>query len=272
MPERTLSTEAIEKDLPDGAVQPAGHWRRALVKRFLGGLALTAVLAGSAWAGELRVGAVGDYQPFNFVGEDGELQGFDVDIAAALCDRLGVRCRFVRQEWERLIPALREGLVDMVAASMSITEERRRLVTFTNRYYSNNSRFAAHEAARFDPGAAAGRAVGAMRGTIASAWLEKNMPEAVLRFYGGPDDLLRDLGANKLDAVFSDELGLHAWLKNHPGFGLVGPRYSLDEGIGIAVRKEDVELRQDLNAALAEILADGTYEKINAKYFPFSIY
>ena len=240
--------------------------------RFIGGMALAAILAGSGWAGELRVGAVGDYRPFNYVGEDGELHGFDVDIAVALCKRLEVRCKFVRQEWERLIPALRQGVIDMVAASMSITEERRQLVSFTDRYYSNMSRFVAHDAARFDPGAAAGRLVGAIRGTIASAWLEKNMPEAVLRFYGGADELLRDLGANKLDAVFGDELGLHAWLKDRPGFRFVGPRHSLDEGIGIAVRKEDVELRQDLNAALAGILADGTYGKINGKYFPFSIY
>ena len=160
----------------------------------------------------------------------------------------------------------------MVAASMSFMEERRRLVSFTNRYYSNMSRFVAHQAARFDPGVAAGRLVGAMRGTIASAWLDKNMPEAVLLFYRGPDELLRNLGANKLDAVFGDELGLHAWLKNHPGFRFVGPRYPLDEGIGIAVRKEDVELRLNLNAALAGILANGAYEKINGKYFPFSIY
>ena len=240
--------------------------------RFFGGVMLAAVLAGSGWAGELRVGAVGDYRPFNFVGDDGELHGFDVDIAAALCKRLGVRCKFVRQEWERLIPALRQGVIDMVVASMSITEERRRLVSFTNRYYSNMSRFVAHEAARFDPAAAAGRVVGAMSGTIASAWLMKNMPEAVLLFYRGSDDLLRDLGANKLDAVFSDELGLHAWLRDHPGFRFVGLRYPLDEGIGIAVRKEDVELLRDLNAALAGILADGAYEKINEKYFPFSIY
>lgn len=239
---------------------------------FVGRVALTAILAGSVWAEELRVGAVGDYRPFNFVDEEGELRGFDVDIAVALCKRLGVRCRFVRQQWERLIPALREGVIDMVAASMSITEERRRLVSFTNRYYSNMSRFAAHEAAQFDPGAAAGRAVGAMRGTIASAWLEKNVPEALLLFYRRPDELLRDLGANKLDAVFGDELGLHAWLEDHPAFRFVGPRHALDEGIGIAVRKEDVGLRLNLNAALAGILVDGTYEKINGKYFPFSIY
>lgn len=240
--------------------------------RFVGTVALTAILAGSGWAEELRVGSVGDYRPFNFVSEDGELHGFDVDIAAALCKRLGVRCKFLRLEWERLIPALREGVIDMVAASMSITEERRRLVSFTNCYYSNMSRFVAHEGAQFDPGVAAGRAVGAMRGTIASAWLAKNMSEALLLFYRGPDELLRDLGVNKLDAVFGDELGLHAWLKDHPGFRFVGPRYALDEGIGIAVRKEAVELRLNLNAALAGILADGTYEKINRKYFPFSVH
>ncbi len=67
---------------------------------------------------------------------------------------------------------------------------------------------------------------------------------------------------------------LHEWLKTKAGAGfqLVGKAYELDDGIGIAVRKEDDALRQRLNAALAAILADGTYKKINARYFPFSIY
>ena len=124
--------------------------------------------------------------------------------------RLSITCEFVRHPWAELIPGLRAGRFDAVAASMSITAERRQLVGFTNRYYSNTSRFVSHEAARFDPEKPAGRAVGAMRGTIASDWLKKNMPEALLLFYRSPDDLLRDLGANKLDAAFGDELGAYA--------------------------------------------------------------
>lgn len=223
-------------------------------------------------AGELRVATVGDYPPFNFVSDAGELEGFDVDVARALCARMDVTCELLRHPWAELIPGLRAGRFDAVAASMSITAERRRLVSFTNRYYRNTSRFVSHKAARFDPEKPAGRAVGAMRGTIASDWLRKNMPEALLLFYRSPDDLLRDLGANKLDAAFGDELGAYAWLNARPGFTFVGSKYRLDEGIGIAVRKEDKALLRRLNEALEGILADGTYRKINAKYFPFSIY
>jgi len=223
-------------------------------------------------AGDLRVATVGDYPPFNFVNDAGELAGFDVDVARALCARMGVTCELVRHPWAELIPGLRAGRFDAVAASMSITAERRQLVSFTNRYYSTTSRFVSHESARFDPEKPAGRAVGTMRGTIASDWLKKNMPEAFLLFYRSPDDLLRDLGANKLDAAFGDELGIYAWLNARAGFTFVGPKYRLDEGIGIAVTKENKALLRRLNEALEGILADGAYRKINAKYFPFSIY
>ncbi|MDE0391243.1 MAG: transporter substrate-binding domain-containing protein [Rhodospirillales bacterium] len=104
-------------------------------------LALILLAAGPAVAGTLRVGTVGDYPPFNYIDDAGELTGFDIDIARALCERLKARCLFQRHPWSMLIPELRAGTFDAIVASMSITEERRRVVAFTDRYYRNASRF-----------------------------------------------------------------------------------------------------------------------------------
>ena len=240
--------------------------------------ALAAILlfsAGPAAAGTLRIGTVGDYPPFNYIDEAGELTGFDVDIARALCAEMEVRCLFQLHPWPVLIPELRAGTFDAIVASMSITEERRRLVAFTDRYYSNVSRFVTSEAPHFHPERPAGMVIGAMRDTIASDWLEENVGEtARIRLYDSKTEVLDALRRAQVDAVFGDLLGLHAWLNSHDGasFRFIGKGLHLDRGIGIAVRQEDEDLRLRINESLETILADGTYRRINARYFPFSIY
>ena len=216
----------------------------------------------------LRIGSEGAYPPFNFVDQSGQLKGFDIDIdiALALCERLKVECKLVAQDWDGIIPALLAGKYDAIVASMPITGERKKVVGFTDKYYSNKVRFAAAKGGGFDPGNLAGKTVGAQRATIAASWLERNGSGAKIKLYDTQTNAYLDLAARRLDAIFADGLVLHA------GFMLVGKAYELDEGIGIAVRKEDDVLRLRLNAALAAILADGTYARINARYFPFSIY
>ena len=222
----------------------------------------------------LRIGSEGAYPPFNFVDQSGQLKGFDIDIALALCERLKVECKLVAQDWDGIIPALLAGKYDAIVASMSITGERKKVVGFTDKYYSNKVRFAAAKGGGFDPGNLAGKTVGAQRATIAASWLERNGSGAKIKLYDTQTNAYLDLAARRLDAIFADGLVLHEWLKTKAGAGfmLVGKAYELDEGIGIAVRKEDDVLRLRLNAALAAILADGTYARINARYFPFSIY
>ena len=196
-------------------------------------------LGSGAAPGKLRIGVDAGYPPFSYVDDAGALKGFDIDIALTLCAKLNTACTFVRQAWEQLIPGLRAGKYDAIVSSMSITEKRRRLVAFTERYYSNVVRFVARKGAGFDPSAPAGRKIGVARATIASDWLEDKLSGvASIRLFTEQAALLR----------------------------------ALDEGIGIAVRKEDDTLRRRLNMALKTILTEGAYEKINARYFPFSIY
>ena len=238
------------------------------------GLALMAASADAA-ANNLRIATTGDYPPFSYVDDAGKLGGFDVDIALTLCERMGVDCELQRHEWETLIPELRAGTFDVIAASMSITEPRRELVAFTDRYYSNVARFIANKDSDFHPDRPVGTTIGVARATVSSDWLEDNLADvATIKLYRSQSELLGDLAGARLDAVLGDGLGLYSWLQSTDGaaFRYVGHGLRLDEGIGLAVRREDDALRRDLNRALAQILADGTYLAINGRYFPFSIY
>ena len=222
----------------------------------------------------LRIGTEGYYPPFNYIDESGELKGFDIDVARALCAQMQVECEFVAQDWDGIIPALLEKEYDAIVASMSITDERKRVVSFTDRYYSNQLRFVAARGAGFDPAFASGKKIGAQRATIAASWLEEHAGAAQVMLYDTQENVFLDLAGGRLDAAFGDGLMLYEWLQTEAGAGfqLVGDAYRMDDGIGIAVRKEDDELRRRLNTAIAAILADGTYARINAKYFPFRIY
>ncbi len=248
------------------------RWFAALILVLLAG---APAFGDEAAREKLRIGVDPAYPPFSGIDDRGRFIGFDIDIALALCARLEAECAFVRQDWEGLIPALRAGRFDAIVSSMSIAGKRRRLVAFTDRYYSNVVRFVARKGSDFDPAAPAGQTIGATRATISSDWLEANMSGvADIRLFTELDAPLRALAEGRLDAVFGDGLGFWNWLRSPEGagFAYVGEGHRLDEGIGIALRKEDDALRQRLNRALRAILADGTYEKINARYFPFSIH
>ncbi|HEX2256566.1 MAG TPA: ABC transporter substrate-binding protein [Afifellaceae bacterium] len=242
-------------------------------------LALTAVGAAQAQQeGTLRIGTEGAYPPFNYTTAGGELAGFDIDIARALCERMEVECEFVTQDWDGIIPGLLAGRYDAIIASMSITEERQAVVDFTDRYYTNSLVFVAHENAGIadvSPEALAGRALGAQSATISAAHLEDNFGASTLRLYPTQEDAYRDLAAGRLDAVLADFGVTYLWLHDTDEgqcCGFVGEPVVSDDEIGIAVRKGEDELRQAFNEALAAIRADGTYQAINDRYFDFSVY
>lgn len=184
------------------------------MRRLAAALVLALCAATPTLAAEkLRIATTGGYPPFDHVDDAGEIAGFDVDIARALCAELDAECEVVLKKWERLIPELRAGGFDAIAASMSITEERRQLVSFTDRYYSNVVRFMAREGSGFDPTDAAGKTIGAVRAMIASDWLEANLSgTATIKLYTGQQELHGDLVTGCLDVMFGDGLGSYAWL------------------------------------------------------------
>lgn len=223
---------------------------------------------------KLRIGTEGAYPPFNNLAANGELEGFDIDIARALCDEMKAQCEFVTQDWDGIIPALQASRFDAIVASMSITEERQQQVDFTNPYYVNSLAFVAPKDSDLDPSAIGGKAIGVQEGTIAAAFVEKTYPDAELKAYPSQLEAFADLGNGRVDAVLADFGVQYGWVNSPEGAccEFKGDTVSNDDKIGIAVRKGDTELRDRLNTAIAAIRQNGKYAEINKKYFPFDIF
>jgi lysine-arginine-ornithine-binding protein len=227
-------------------------------------------------ADKLKIGTEGAYPPFNLIDASGQVGGFDVDIAQALCAQMKVECEVVTSDWDGIIPALNAKKFDAIVASMSITEERKAAVDFTAPYYTNKLQFIAPKSADFktDKAGLQGKVIGAQRATMAGTWLEDNLGDVVeIKFYDTQENAYLDLTSGRLDGVLADKFVNWEWLKSNAGqdFEFKGEPVFDNDKIGVAVRKGD-PLQVQLNAALQAIVADGTYQKINAKYFPFSIY
>lgn len=234
-----------------------------------------ALTIGAAQAQEkLRIGTEGAYPPFNNLTADGSLEGFDVDIARALCEEMAVECEFVTQDWDGIIPALQANRFDAIVASMSITEERSQQVDFTNKYYSNTLNFVAPKDSDFSPDAVGSTVIGVQEGTISAIFAQDNYSDADVRGYPTQLEAYADLESGRVDAILGDFAVLYEWVESDAGAccEFKGEAVSSDDEIGIAVRKGEDELREKFNAAIDAIRANGKYQEINAKYFPFDVY
>jgi len=253
---------------------------RISTKIIAAGFAMLVAGAGAASAKDwktVRIGTEGAYPPFNFFDSDKQLQGFDIDIAKALCAEMKVECTFVAQDWDGIIPALTAGKYDAIIASMSITDERMQVIDFTDKYYTNSLTFVAPKDTDITDVTPAGmkdKTLGAQSSTVSATFLEENYGDADIRLYPTQDDAYLDLASGRLDAVLADVGPSDLWLNSGDGdcCAFVGEAVLKDDVIGIGVRKEDTDLKEMINKALAAIVANGTYEEINKKYFPFSIY
>lgn len=233
------------------------------------------------------IGTEGAYPPFNYFDSDGNLVGFDVEIAEALCAAANFDCEFVVQDWDGIIPGLLARRYDAIIASMSITEERRQVVDFTGKYYTTPAKFVKPAGVELEipddkaeaDAALAGKVVGVQRATIHENFLRDNFPSVDVRVYATQDEANLDLVNGRLDLVMADSVALlDGFLETDEGAGFefVGPDYAEEEwhgeGAGIAVRKGEDDLREALNAAIAQIREDGTYQAINEKYFDFDVF
>lgn len=242
-------------------------------------LAATALVGVEAQAGDkIRIATEGAYAPFNMKNEQGELIGFDVEIAKALCAEMKADCTIVEQDWDGMIPALMGRKFDAIIASMSITEERLQSVDFTDPYYTNVLAFVAKEGAEFktDKASLKGKTLGAQRATIAGQYLEDNLGDVVsVKLYDTQDNAYLDMKSGRLDGLVSDKFPAYDWIEggDGKGFEFKGDiQTETVDKIGIAIRKNQDELKMKFNKAIKAIVENGTYEKINAKYFPFSIF
>jgi len=247
-------------------------------KKFLLAAAATLVFSANAMAAEkLRMGIEAAYPPFNNKDASGNVVGFDKDIGDALCAKMKVECGVVTSDWDGIIPALNAKKFDFLVSSLSITDERKQAVDFTDPYYSNKLQFIAPKNVDFktDKASLKGKSIGTQRATLAGTWLEDNYGSDIdIKLYDTQENAYLDLVAGRIDGILADKYVNYEWLKSKDGqnYEFKGEPVVESDKIGIAVRKGDDALRTQLNTALKEIVADGTYKKINDKYFPFNIY
>jgi arginine/ornithine transport system substrate-binding protein len=230
----------------------------------------------------IRIGVEGAYPPFSYTTADGKLAGFDIDIAKALSKAMGVEYKLVAQDWDGIIPALMAKKYDAIIASMSITEERKKKVAFSNKYYNTPAKFVCKKGTikEFTKATLKGKTVGVQRATTHDSYLTDNYGKDVkIKRYATQDDAYLDMAAGRVDFLLADSVALSdGFLKKPEGkdFEFVGPDMTdvrwFGEGVGVACRKKDKDLVEMFNKAIDQIRADGTYKKIQDKYFNFNVY
>jgi lysine-arginine-ornithine-binding protein len=255
---------------------------RATAAFVLGIFVLTFSLPALSAGDTLRVATEGTYPPWSFKDASGQLQGFDVDIANALCAQMKVKCQIVAQAWDGIIPGLQANRYDAIVASMSTTPARRKQVLFTNKYKETTSSFiVAKDSGIKDvtPAGLKGKRIGVQRGSSQHQWLTANGYDktSTLVLYDDTRQPELDLVAGRVDAIIGNKATFYAsFFKRAEAkdFQFVGPEFKggvLGEGNAIAVRLTDTELCNQLNAALDAIMKNGTYDEIRKKYFPFPL-
>jgi polar amino acid transport system substrate-binding protein len=230
----------------------------------------------------LKIGTEGAYPPFNNLTADGKLVGFDIDIAQALCDEMKVKCEFIAQDWDGIIPALQAGKFDAIVASMSITPERKEKVDFTHKYYNTPSALAAPKDTTLKgvtKADLAGKSIGVATTTTHFNYAAKTYTDSTVKGYPSSPEEQLDLANGRLDAIEDDIVVLSQWLDSPDGacckiLGTPSPQpvEIFGEGAGIAVRKGETDLVNKFNAAIDSIRASGKYKEINDKYFKFDVF
>lgn len=223
-----------------------------------------------------------DYPPFNFLDEDGQLTGFNVDLARAICLELSAACDIKVRPWDELVPALKRHETDAVIAGHALTAKALTEVDFTARYFYTPARFAMRkEAAKtsITPEGLDERKIAVARGTPHEAYLKTFFPYSSIQVMAGQDQVREALASGQVDFVFDDGVGLAFWVNgtnSRQCCELVGgpflePRY-FGDGMAIAVAKDDGQTRAMLDTALRRVRESGRLEELVQRYFPHRIY
>ena len=231
----------------------------------------------------IRFGVDPSYPPFESKAADGSLTGFDIDLGKALCAKLNAQCVWVENDFDGMIPALQARKIDAILSDMSVTEKRRQQIDFTSKIADSPTRMVAKIGSNLLPTAESlkGKNIGVEQGTIQETYCKTYFePNGVnVASYQNQDQVYADLKTGRLDASLQDEAQASVGFLKTPegqGFAFCGPELTdtriLGSAAAIGLRKGDIDLKNALNNALADLLKDGTYQTIAKKYFDFNIY
>jgi len=262
-----------------------------MTKQFLR-LAAMAFMMGafsiSTQAETLRIGMECTYAPFNYRTADGELTGYDVDVAKGVAGILGAEVKFVCQKWDGMIPALLANKFDLIVASMSITEKRREKIDFSGPYRISVGRLVGRKQGNFKLFNTDGSVnasgfkdvkVGLERATTYENWFMAKVPDAEILRYDNNEAMYLDLVNGRTDVIMTNPMKAHLkFLSKEDGAGFEFVSPAIDEvkyfgvGVGIGLRKGNEELLERINSALKQLTDDGSLEKYALKIFPFAIH
>ncbi len=245
------------------------------------GVAAAALSAGAAAAEQVKIGIAAEpYPPFASLDSSGNWVGWEVEVINAVCAAAELDCVITPVAWDGIIPSLTGQQIDAIMASMSITEERLKTIDFSDPYYNTPAVIVADKSMDIEatPDSLAGKIVGIQASTIHQAYAQEYFKDAELKVYQTQDEANQDLFAGRIDATQADSIAMADFVGSDTGScceikGAVADDPAiLGRGVGAGVRKGDDALREALNKGIAAVLADGTHEKITAKYFTTSIY
>ena len=240
-------------------------------------------LGTTAMADPLKIGVAAEpYPPFTSPDAAGNWVGWEVDFMNAICKQAELDCVITPTAWDGIIPALTSGQIDVIMSSMSITEERKKTIDFSDKYYNTPAMVmvAADSAITPDAAGLTGKIVGVQVSTTHEAYTQKYFAPVAseVKVYQTQDEANQDLAAGRVDAVMADSIALQAFLDSDTGkaccksAGMVADDPEiLGAGVGFGLRQGD-PLKDKLNAAIAAIRADGTYAAITKNYFSFDVY
>jgi polar amino acid transport system substrate-binding protein len=256
---------------PRGAAIVLDSWSTKSMKTLILAAAALVALTFGANAQAVKLGTEGAYPPYNYVDDSGNVGGFDIDVGNELCTRAALTCEWVVNEWDTIIPNLIAGNYDAIIADMSITDERKQTIDFTDNYFPPDpSTFVSAAGTTYDYEALKGLKIGAQSSTIQAGYLnDKLKADNTILTYDTQDQELADLNAGNLDLVFIDgSVAGEIAAGSNGALKIDGPDILLGNGAGIGLRKADTELKDKLNTALAAMKADGTLDALIIKYFP----
>ncbi|MGV8843715.1 MAG: ABC transporter substrate-binding protein [Pseudomonas sp.] len=251
----------------------------------LGALALSILspLALAEEAKTLRIGIEAAYPPFAYKTPDGAITGFDYDIGNALCEQMQVKCQWIEQEFDGLIPALKVRKFDAVLSSLTITEDRLKSVDFSKKYYHTPAKLGMKAGSQINDPLLdlKGKKVGVQRASVYDRYASEVFAPAGIEVvrYSSQNEIFLDMTSGRLDATLADIVNIdYGFLKTDAGkgFALVGPDFQQEQYFGqgqaIAVRKGDTVLADRFSAAIDAIRANGQYQAVQDKYFDFNVY
>ena len=220
-----------------------------------------ALTAGMSFADTVRMGTEGAYKPYNYINDDGELDGFEIHLGDELCKRAGLTCEWVKNDWDSIIPNLVSGNYDTIIAGMSITDERDEVIDFTDPYTQPDP--SAYMALSADVNLD-GAVIAAQTNTIQSGFVAAS--GGTLVEFATADETVAAVRSGEADAVLADLNYLLPIVDAEAGLVLLAQQEMIGGGVGMGIRESDGELRAKFNTAIQSMKADGSLNALIAEW------